>query len=196
MSSLEDCDAVAGKVPARYGRTYPALGDLSDDVLNRASDYDLPHASKTGSLLDPGNEAARAARPPSVDENGGRGNGFSTAARPAGLVIVEGGGTVISPVGAATLSGFGSERAENAYGAPSAAATEGGPQATAAGVALTTGRAPADATPPVTLADPVTGSPVPNPAAAAASGFGAAPAAAKPQDPKDARAEGGKGKTK
>jgi hypothetical protein len=109
LSSLEDCDAVAGDVPKRYAETYPTVDALTAGNVDRPSDYDLPHASMTGSYTDAGNEAARAARPPAVGD-------FVTPTAPrvpGSMTFAEGGVLIPRPAGN-TLAGFGAERAENA----------------------------------------------------------------------------------
>lgn len=113
MSPLEECDGVAGDVPPRYAKAYPAASALGADRLNRMSDLDRKHGPVTS--LD--NEAARAAKPPAVSESWVTSAG---AARPAGAVTVAGGGFVApTPGNSGNVAGFGSERAENAApGAP------------------------------------------------------------------------------
>lgn len=153
FSSLEECDGVAGKVPGRYSATYPSAEAVSASILNRASDYDLPHATRTGSLYDAGNEAARSAKAPSVVQVAA-GGVTQGATRELGLITQAHGGVTIPPPSAPTVPGFGSERAENpapaAMDNPSGATTQGlgedGRERTAASVA--TGKAPGDATAP------------------------------------------------
>ena len=108
MSTLEECDAVAGDVPARYAKTYPNVTnlDLGGRML-RMSDVDRMH----GPVHSVDNEAARAAKPPSVGQNGQPGQG---APRPTGAMTLAGGGWVApQPGNPDAVQAFGSERAEN-----------------------------------------------------------------------------------
>ncbi len=86
-SALEECDAVAGLVPARYAAVYPDVSDFEGGRLLRMSDYDRPH----GAITDPNNEAARAAKPPSRGEVIGANQG---ALRGAGSITQLDGGFV------------------------------------------------------------------------------------------------------
>lgn len=108
MSSLEECDAVAGKVPDRYAKVYPNVQGLDfAGRLPRMSDLDRAH----GPVHSIDNEAARAARPPSITESRVAAQG---ADRPAGAVrYPEGGFVAPSPGNPDNLMNFGSERAEN-----------------------------------------------------------------------------------
>lgn len=151
-SSLEDCDAVAGAViPSRYASTYPAVDDLTAAIVNRVSDFDLPHAEVTGAVTDAGNEAARAARAPSLLE---RRSAHTTAPAATGVMRQRHGGVVIPAPQGQTLAGFGGERAENRRetGNEGIGATEGGLAANdgvdRSSEAVTTGKTPEDATPP------------------------------------------------
>jgi hypothetical protein len=105
FSPLEECDAVAGpNVPDRYRKVYP---DVTGNVL-RMSDLDRPH----GPVTDADNEAARAAKPPSVGADLGYSQG---AQRPAGAFTMADGGFVApQPANPDNLPNYGSERAENA----------------------------------------------------------------------------------
>jgi hypothetical protein len=108
MSPLEECDAVAGEVPKRYADNYPNVSgmDLGQRML-RMSDLDRKH----GPVTDIDNEAARAAKPPSVGAEVVSGQG---APRPAGAMTTAGGGWVApQPGNPDNLQAFGSERAEN-----------------------------------------------------------------------------------
>lgn len=114
-SPLEECDFVAGPaIPARYANTYPTWRDGMEQaealaVLNRASDLDLPHATLTGEpVTTASNEAARAAKPPSV-------NDFVSPTNPRerGAMTAPHGGTAIPRPAGNTLAAFGAERAEN-----------------------------------------------------------------------------------
>lgn len=117
MSPLEECDAVAGKVPPRYANVYPDVSaiDTSDRML-RMSDLDRPH----GPVHSVDNEAARAAKPPAFGQDRVTTQG---AIRPHGAFTQSGGGFVApSPGNPNNIQAMGSERAENA---PEGSAGEG-----------------------------------------------------------------------
>lgn len=171
-SALEECDAVAGAfIPPRYARTYPALDGLTADIINRASDYDLPHATMTGSILDAGNEAARAAKPPTISELASGSAAMGGAPRQANLLTQPGGGSVIPGARTQTLGSFGSERGENpAVGGLNGVSASEGSATMSDGLdrspdTARTGEKPADAVQPI---GDTTGNP-------AASGFGPTP---------------------
>lgn len=108
MSPLEECDSVAGLVPARYtnaGKTAPE--GLSSEIVNRLSDYDRRH----GPVASVDNELARAAKPPSVGSDKMTSQG---ADRPHGAMTLAGGGWVAPvPGNPSAVAAGGSERAEN-----------------------------------------------------------------------------------
>ncbi len=108
FSPLEECDAVAGAVPARYAKTYPNVdGVIAEGRLLRMSDYDRKH----GPVTHVDNEAARAAKPPSMGQDRLTANG---APRPVGAITALDGGFVApTPGNPDNLQAFGSERAEN-----------------------------------------------------------------------------------
>lgn len=109
MSPLEECDAVAGTVPARYAKTYPDVSsfDPTESGL-RMSDLDR----FSGKVTDTDNEAKRAAKPPAVGQSVEMSQG---APRPAGAITQAGGGFIAPrPASPDNLPQFGSERAENA----------------------------------------------------------------------------------
>lgn len=109
-SALEECDFVAGDAPDRYRATYPhvdSAGSL-EERLSRMSDYDLPH----GLPADPNNEAARAAKPPSVAAV----NDFAQGAErtPGAQSYAQGGFVAPTPQTTRAMPYGGPERAENA----------------------------------------------------------------------------------
>jgi hypothetical protein len=109
MSPLEECDAVAGEVPARYAKVYPNINglDIGDRVL-RMSDLDREHGPVHG--VD--NEAARAAKPPAFGQDRIASQG---APRPHGAMTLHDGGFVAPiPGDPDNVRSWGSERAENA----------------------------------------------------------------------------------
>lgn len=109
MSALEECDAVAGDpIPARYAATFPNVSGLDfGDRLPRMSDLDRLH----GPIHGVDNEAARAAKPPAINQDQIVSQG---APRPAGAITMVNGGFVApAPGNPDNLPTFGSERAEN-----------------------------------------------------------------------------------
>lgn len=119
-SPLEECDAVAGDVPERYAAVYPNVSGVdTGSRLLRMSDLDRAH----GPVNAVDNEAARAAKPPALNQDRVMSQG---ATRPAGAQTMHDGGFVAPvPGNPDNLHSFGSERAENGVEGPNREAAQG-----------------------------------------------------------------------